>query len=77
MIHDLKTESKYFHDILACIKKFEVRKNDRNFKIGDTLRLMETINGKLTGQECFVEIIYILEGGQFGIAKGHYVMGIK
>lgn len=77
MMHDLKTESKYFQDIVKCVKKFEVRKNDRNFKVGDTLKLREISNGKFTGQEYFVYIIYILPGGQFGIEKDYCVMGIK
>lgn len=39
MIHQLKTESKYFDQIRYGHKTFEVRKNDRNFKVGDYLGL--------------------------------------
>lgn len=41
MIHELKIESKYFTDILKGIKKFEIRKNDRNYQVGDYLILKE------------------------------------
>ena len=39
--HDLKTWPEYFHQILARKKTFELRLNDRDFQVGDTLRLIE------------------------------------
>lgn len=39
--HDLKTYPFYFNAVLVGMKKFEVRKNDRDFKIGDFLYLKE------------------------------------
>ena len=44
MIHQLKVEKKYYRDIIAGHKTFEVRKNDRNFKIGDLLGFNETVS---------------------------------
>ena len=41
MIHQLKIESEYFEQIHEGVKKFEVRKNDRNFHVGDFLGLNE------------------------------------
>ncbi len=35
--HDLKTETMYYQASEKGIKKFEIRKNDRNFKIHDTV----------------------------------------
>lgn len=40
-VHDLKCIPPYFDDILAGRKPFEVRKNDRNYEVGDHLRLRE------------------------------------
>lgn len=41
MIHELKILPEYFNEIMYGRKKFEVRFNDRNFKVGDTLLLKE------------------------------------
>lgn len=41
MIHKLKILPQYFEDKLQGMKKWEVRKNDRPFKDGDTLQLEE------------------------------------
>jgi len=38
-IHELKTVSPYFEEVAAEAKKVEVRKDDRDFKVGDYLRL--------------------------------------
>lgn len=40
-IHELKTWPKYYEAVVSGAKTFEARKNDRNFKEGDLLRLRE------------------------------------
>ena len=35
--HELKIKPQYFWDIDCDIKTFEVRKNDRNFEVGDII----------------------------------------
>ena len=37
--HELKLDTKYFDDVKSGKKNFEIRKNDRNFKVGDILDL--------------------------------------
>ena len=41
MIHNLKIYPTYFADVKSGIKTFEIRRNDRNYKIGDVLNLCE------------------------------------
>lgn len=41
MKHYLKTWPCYFEETLNGFKRFEVRKNDRGFKIGDLVQLQE------------------------------------
>ena len=76
MIHELKTEQPIFDDVFYNRKEFEVRKNDRNFKIGDRLKLVEF---PFSGRQKFVlkEIKYILKGGNFGLADDYVVLGLK
>src|SRR5688572_23934316 len=78
MIHELKTWNEFLPLISTGKKTFEVRKNDRDFKPGDTLKLLgyEPRNDKYSGDQITVEVTYVLQGGQFGIEEGHCVMGI-
>lgn len=77
--HDLKTWPSYFNAVMNDVKTFEVRKDDRNFKIGDTLLLREynPNDGNYTGAVCTRQVTYILKGGQFGIEEGFVVLGLR
>lgn len=79
MIHELKTLEKYFEEVLIGIKTFEIRKNDRDFKKGDTLILKEwdSFRETFTGRELARTVTYVFEGGSFGLAKGFVVMAIQ
>ena len=41
MIHELKTLPEYFEAVRKGDKTFELREDDRNFKVGDYLALNE------------------------------------
>jgi hypothetical protein len=79
MIHYLKTWPKFYEAVLDGTKTFEVRRFDRDFKVGDVLHLQEfnPLTETFTGRTCAREVSYILTGGQFGIEPGHVVMGIR
>lgn len=82
MIHQLKVEKKYYSDIIAGHKTFEVRKNDRNFKVGDLLGFNEAVVEKGANEvtetgECVVAIItYILNDERF-CKDGYVTLGFK
>jgi len=40
MLHELKIKQCYLIHILEGTKTFEIRKNDRDFQIGDTIRFL-------------------------------------
>ncbi|MEQ7177802.1 DUF3850 domain-containing protein [Enterococcus thailandicus] len=75
MTHELKIDSNYFEDILNNFKKFEIRKNDRNFSKGDTVILKEIDSNKnYTSRKITVKIIYITNYEQ---KKGYVVFGFE
>jgi ASC-1-like (ASCH) protein len=43
--HELKLDIKYFDDVKSGKKNFEIRKNDRDFQVGDVLQLKAYENG--------------------------------
>lgn len=71
--HELKILSEYYWDIIEGRKTFEIRKNDRDFKVGDVLILREW-NGDFTGLSILVEVTYITDYAQ---KEGIVVMGIE
>jgi len=79
MIHELKTWKEFFVMVFCGSKNFELRKNDRDFKLCDELLLKEWDNEKqeYTGRILHRRIDYILKGGQFGLEEGYVIMGIS
>ena len=76
MIHELKVDREYFIPIVQGKKTFEVRKNDRDFQLGDFLALNETHDGKYTGDAVLAVVQYILDTPVF-CKDGFVIMGIK
>lgn len=76
--HLLKTIQPFFNDVSEEIKTFEVRKNDRDFKVGDVLRLQEYNQDRntFTGRELRVNVTYILDDQRY-CKDGYIVMGIE
>lgn len=62
MEHELKVSCGYFDDMLIGDKPFDVRRDDRGFKVGDTLILREYVMGpdEYTGRQITALITYIL-----------------
>jgi hypothetical protein len=79
MMHTLKTWPEYFQAIKAGKKKFELRKNDRNFQEGDMLVLKEyePETNQYSGDALMLTAGYILEGGQFGLEDGYCIISLE
>lgn len=76
MIHELKIDKKYFDAGIDVRKTFEVRKNDRNFQVGDFLALNEMFEGAYTGRSVLALVRYILDEPEY-CKDGFVTMGIK
>ncbi len=76
--HELKTWPEYFLAIWAHRKNFEIRLNDRDFKVGDVLTLREydpTLD-KFTGRVVQRGVIYITDFPD-GLKPGYVALGLR
>lgn len=69
--HELKIYPKYFEAIWDGKKTFEIRKNNRNFHVGDSIVLREFDNIKYSGREIHATIKYMLDDTFIGLAEGY------
>jgi ASC-1-like (ASCH) protein len=76
MVHEMKIIPEYFQAVINGNKSFEIRRNDRDFSVGDVLLLNEynAEQNKYTGRRVRVKIIYITNYAQ---VENYVVMGIK
>ena len=74
--HELKIYQEYFEAVKDGRKKFEIRKNDREYKVGDILVLLEydKYYEAFTGEKITVEISYMTDYAQ---QDGYVVLGIE
>ena|SRR6187399_761433 len=77
-VHELRTWPEYFQAILDGEKTFEYRKNDRDFRAGDTLLLREWNPDKIlyTGRQIKVLAGYVLPSGQMGVPDGYVIISL-
>ena len=74
--HRLKLAKMFFNAVDTGKKSFELRKNDRNYQIGDILELHEMSDGEETGRVTEKQVIYILEGFK-GLEEGYCILGLE
>lgn len=86
MTHELKTWPEYFQEVKSGKKTFEIRKNDRDFKVGDILVLKEwkckghnqvmpnELVGEYTGDELRMRVTYIyIPNPNNNLMMGHLI----
>lgn len=73
--HEVKIAPSYYGDVISGRKRFELRKNDRDYKEGDRLKMLEFADGKHTGRTIDADIIYLLED-YTGLEEGYCILGI-
>jgi hypothetical protein len=81
--HELKCWPEFFRPLLSGEKTFEVRRDDRGFRVGDILWLREYVLRPAaadpgcfyTGREMRRTVTYILAGRPW-LAEGYVVMGL-
>ncbi len=77
MIHELKINPEYFKSVITGAKPFEIRRNDRDFKVGDFVALNEFDDKSgYTGESALYEITYVMTSTEY-VKEGFAVLGIK
>ena len=85
MTHNLKIFPRFYEAVKSGKKTFEIRKNDENFQVGDSLRLLEfvPVNKKFSGRQMRARVTYVLkndaecsDGEQFGLKRGYAILGL-
>lgn len=74
--HELKTWPSAFDAIWGDRKHYELRKNDRDFNIGDNiiLREFDDVSNSYTGRAVECEITYMTCGGEWGLPEDMCVL---
>ena len=76
-----KIKTKFFVDVELGKRNFDVRLNDRDYRINDLIVLhevKESLSGlQETGKRVSREITSLMYGGTYGIVKGYVIMSIK
>lgn len=75
-VHHIKLGASFFGEVERGEKTFELRKNDRNYKKGDILEMMEFKDGRNTGRTVRVLVTYILTEFM-GLEDGFCIMGTE
>ena len=74
--HELKILPKYFKPVIEREKTFELRKNDRNFCVGDEFALLEFDGENYTGGVFIATIKYVLKDcPEYGLNNGYCIFG--
>jgi ParB family chromosome partitioning protein len=80
-IHQLKIQDYWYEALKAGNKTFEIRKNDRDFKVGDKLIFHVLSNGiepsYLTAEEFIISHILNAENFPNGLKEGYVCLSLK
>ncbi len=76
--HFLKTWPVFFSEVWSGAKPFELRKNDRDYKVGDWLHLEDWAPGTgYTGRAVIARVSYVLaDVPDFGLMPGYAILGL-
>ena len=77
--HDLKTWPEPFAAVRTLLKPWELRRNDRDYQVGDLLRLHEwdPATEEASGEMEVRRVTWMLNGPAFGLPEGYCIMSME
>lgn len=76
-VHELKCWPPFFGKVQSGAKPFEVRRNDRDFQVGDVLHLREWAPVEYTGRECYRLVTFLAKDmAEWGLVDGYCILGL-
>lgn len=76
--HALKTWPEAYDAIEAGLKGWELRKKDRDYRVGDFLLLRRwSLESGYDGSQRVERVVWILDGGQFGLPRDYCIMSLE
>ena len=78
-LHTLKIKERYFYDVNGGLKKAELRKDDRQYEVGDLIHFVDPKGREI---DCFsdnlFEITHILRNvPEYGLDVNYAILSIK
>jgi len=76
--HELKILPQFYNGVSSQRKTFEIRKDDRDYQVGDIIVLREFDGKEYTGHMTKRIITYILrDAKEYGLEDGYCILGIQ
>lgn len=84
-LHELKIKHEYLVEVVMGRKTFELRKNDRDYQVGDLIRFIDIRQSYSDGceyvyidKDTLYKITYVLKDvPQYGLDKDYCILAIK
>ena len=77
-LHELKIKDEYFKEVLRENKTFELRKNDRDYRVGDLIHFVDIDGNPSYNEKLVFQITYVLKDvPEYGLDKDYCILGIK
>lgn len=76
--HELKILPQFYNAVASHRKTFEIRKDDRDYQVGDRILLREFDGENYTNHQTRRIITYILrDAKEYGLSDGYCILGIQ
>lgn len=83
-LHELKIKHKYLFQVNSGRKTFELRKNDRDYQVGDLIHFIDlkdekpSVLDQIIDTDALYKITYVLKDvPEYGLDKDYCILGIK
>ena len=83
-LHELKIKHEYLVEVARGVKTFELRKNDRDYQVGDLIRFIDIKQDSKGDCDIYIDeddlykITYVLKDvPQYGLDKDYCILAMK